>query len=139
LVENGQNKFPYTIKAIDHSEAFRDYSPVFDIVEHFGEHAINDPTIFGYFPEFSSHLDRVVANQVSDQLAGVNVSEIQTIFNRIPKSWKLETKTGEAFISFIVKRAVFIANTLTKMLFPKQSSLLPYKKSCPKKKSEFIA
>ena len=124
LVENGQTKLPYTAKAIDHSEAFRLYDFAFN-PEHFGEQAIYDSTVFGRFPEFDTHLDWEVACQLVDRLLHVDVSVIQSIFEQIPKSWNLSVKTKKVFISFIIKRAAFVAETLVKKLFPGKITLFP--------------
>jgi hypothetical protein len=125
IIENGQSKYPYTAKAIDHSEAFRNYDVTFEPKKHFGDNAINDPKIYGNFPEFMQYLDRDVADQTADRLRQVAVSTIQEIFKSIPKSWKLGTKTATAFVSFIVQRAAFVADTLVKKLFPIKIALFP--------------
>ena len=126
LVENGQTKKPYNVKAIDHSEAFRDLSPEFEPGKHFGERAIRAPAVFGRFPEFDPHLDKDVAYQVADRLARIEVSEVQALFDWIPRSWKLNAKTRKAFVSFIVKRAAFVAETLPPKLFPTKSTLFDH-------------
>ncbi len=123
LVVNGQAKEPYTLKAIDHSEAFRSYLPSFKMEDHFGQQAIDDPKIYGQFPEFTPLLDKEVAGRVSERLASINKTEIQAIFGRIPKSWKLTASAKKAFITFVVKRAAFVAGTLVGKLFPEKITL----------------
>lgn len=116
LVENGQKRKPYTAKAIDYSEAFRVYDEVFDMKNHFGTQAINDDRIFGQLAMFNQYLDPNVAEQVATQLANVNQDEIQLFMGEIPKSWNLNAKMKKAFVSFIVKRANFVAHTLINKL-----------------------
>lgn len=123
LVDDGRTKEPYTIKAIDHAEAFRDFSPTFELDEHFGNNVIDDETIYGNFPEFQSHLDWDVACQVADRLSRIETSEIRDLFKCLPKTWILDAKIKKAFISFIVKRADFLSTTLVKKLFPTQKTL----------------
>ena len=118
LVKNGQHKDSYTITAIDHAEAFREFQPKFEPEKHFGERAINDPAVFGRFPEFDPYLDWKVACRVVGRLMQVNEFEVQELFSRIPRSWALDEEIKKAFISFIVNRAAFVAENLPKKLFP---------------------
>jgi hypothetical protein len=123
LIEERQFSRSYIIKAIDHSEAFRYHSGRLDIVKHFGKQAINDPHVFGLFPEFKQYRNWEVACQLTNRLMQIKESDVQNIFNQIPKSWVLDDKTKKAFIAFIVKRAAFVAENLTKNLFPGKMKL----------------
>jgi hypothetical protein len=118
LVENGQKRKPYTAKSIDYSEAFRDYSEKFDLKNHFGEQAINDPKVFGRLSFFDRHLDPHVAYEVAEQLRKVKADEIQAFLDEMPKSWDMKAKAKKAFVSFIVKRADIVSQTLVNKLFP---------------------
>jgi len=124
LVKNGQHKKTYTVKAFDHAESFREFQPRFEPEKHFGKQAVNDPAVFGLFPEFDPYLDWKVVCQVASRLIQVNEFEVQEIFSRIPRSWILDKETKKAFIAFIVNRATFVAEHLPKKLFPNKIPLL---------------
>ncbi len=123
LRENGRKDRPYDLIAIDHSEAFKNMALRLDPVEHFGEQAVNDPKVFGQFPEFDLFLDRDTAEQISEQLANIDEEGIQSIFEKVPVSWNLDTVTKQDFMSFIVSRTHFVAATLSAKLFSKRPSL----------------
>ena len=123
LVENGQAKEPYFLKVIDHTEAFIGDSLGLELENHFGPAAICDPAIFGRFPEFDHYIDRNTAYRVADRLSGIKSPTVRAIFNRIPESWPLDAQLKKKFISFIVKRAAFVATTLPQVLFPNRTTL----------------
>lgn len=125
LVENGQKKEPYDIKAIDHSEAFKCYDHSLEPEKHFGTPAIEDPKVFGCFPEFVDFLDPNEAYEISRKLCSIGKKDVESILNRIPEPWGMPQTTKDAFCSFIIQRAASVATYLPKKLFPGNIMFLP--------------
>jgi hypothetical protein len=117
LVKNNLTPKTYIVKAIDHSEAFKNYSPTFEPDKHFSQEAIEDNKIFGLFPEFREFLDINVSYNISKRLPEIKRKEVKAILNQIPKSWNLDKETKESLLNFIIKRAKFISKTLASKLF----------------------
>lgn len=125
LVENGQKKEPYDIKAIDHSEAFKCYDHSLEPEKHFGKQAIEDPRVLGCFSEFVEFLDPNEAYGISCKLSSIGKKDVENILNRIPESWGMADATKDAFCGFILQRAAFVATRLPKKLFPENITFLP--------------
>ena len=101
-----------TLKAFDFTHAFtnaRDVTP--SIVQD-----VRDDSVYGLFPEFKDFLDKETAIQMCDKLKSIKEKKIRPILDQIPKEWEINTTTREAWITFLLSRAVFLSENFISMI-----------------------
>lgn len=100
------------LKAFDFTHAFtcgRDITKkiMFDV---------HDESIYGFFPEFRDFIKADIAVQVCNKLKTVKDRHIQPMIDCIPKEWEIDKAAREAWIQFIVSRAVFLSKNFMTMI-----------------------
>jgi len=113
----------FQIKAIDHSEAFRQTQKILTI-ENFSQLSIEDTTIYGLFPEFKSKIVFKAAKEAQKKLELLSRDNIENLIREIPDDWNLNQQMRDMFCSFIFCRARYVADTLCSRLFPNESEML---------------
>lgn len=107
-----------TLKAIDHTHAF---SCGRHLTARMGQiDDVQDQTVFGCFPEFSSLLTREDIGNSTFRLAKMNTMEAATIVGRVPLEWQVEEAVRVAWIKLICERARFVAERIDTWLWPEK-------------------
>jgi hypothetical protein len=92
------------LKAIDFTHAFIEGDVTAKIVQN-----IRDESIYGLFPEFRKYFDKDVAIEICQKLKTIENTQIQSVFDNIPKEWEIDLPVRQAWITFIMERANFIS------------------------------
>ena len=117
-------KNQFTLKAMDFTHAFP--GRLDSTIDN--EKNVNDKGIYGLFPEFVDFLKKDVAIAACAKLRKVRDETVRQYVEAIPGSWNISMDTREAWIQFIVKRAVFVANNFLR-LSKLDRSYLPFEEN----------
>jgi hypothetical protein len=72
------------------------------------------------FPEFRSHIgdDRSTVRQAAEKLQSLERGVVISVVRTIPKEWDVNSGALDALVKFILERAVFVANSIERMIWP---------------------
>lgn len=119
LVNINENEQETTIlKIIDQERAFRFHSLEIDV----SAQAVCDERIFGLFDEFKKVIDIETIKDVSTKLRSFSKNEIEPIFLELPLAWQVDSARASEIIDFILRRALFISETLPEKLLKLSSN-----------------
>lgn len=103
------------LMVIDHSHCF--VEGVLD--DEIGSpHFVNDPRIYGCFPEFSPYLSENSLLQAIGALASIDAATVADIVNSVPLEWGLTQGCRNSWISQIVSRQAWVAGSIVASLVP---------------------
>ncbi len=98
------------LRAIDHTHCFtcgRDLTRRLATLER-----MNDPRVYGRFPEFGQFLDKNVARRAAARLRQVSRKTLSQIVQTIPREWDVSTGARDALASFLLGRAAYVADSI---------------------------
>jgi hypothetical protein len=101
------------LKAIDHTHAFTCGRDLTRRISH----EIRDTTVFGCFPEFESLLDAEHVRSAAARLAQMDSAQAERYVAEVPKEWQVEESVREAWSTFVVDRAAFVAANVSSWLW----------------------
>jgi hypothetical protein len=106
------------LKAFDFTHAFTNGREITNrIIQE-----VKDDSIFGLFPEFKIYLNRSIATNFCKKLKTIKKEQIRSIINSIPQEWDINLSAREAWIEFILGRAIYVANNFIKLLYNSQNT-----------------
>ncbi|WP_236616078.1 HipA family kinase [Rhodopirellula europaea] len=79
---------------------------------------IEDPAIYGLFPEFRNFLDRDVVKEAAAKLLKLDLPTITNIVDAVPDEWIRHPESKDRWKSFIRDRARFVSNHIESKIFP---------------------
>ena len=109
----------FLLKAMDHTHCFSCGREWTKKLAHLDK--TQDSRVFGLFPEFREFLDQDVIIQATGHLKTINVGIVKDFTQIVPKEWDVKKQAMDALIDLIVKRAAFLAESLTSKLFPERT------------------
>jgi hypothetical protein len=110
--------------AIDHTHCFgTSGGELTDRVANIGN--CRDSAVYGLFPEFKEFLDKNIVSQAIEQLTKIDQEAITQILAGIPGEWDVSNKAKTALVSFLLQRAVHVADTLFERLWPQKELDFP--------------
>lgn len=80
------------------------------------EDKIQDPEVYGLFPEFKEFIEDKFITKAAEDLLQINNAVVNRILNTVPNEWKLDQPTVLALKKFIVERAQFVAKEIAPSL-----------------------
>jgi hypothetical protein len=104
------------LKAMDHTHAFTCGRELTSRIGHLDE--IRDTAIFGRFPEFQTLLDLDHVRAASGRMGQMDRATAEQFVAQVPVEWQVAVPVREAWVRFIVDRAVFVAANLVNWLWP---------------------
>jgi hypothetical protein len=106
------------LRAMDHTHCFAFGSALSRKIANID--CIQDPNIYGLFPEFRDFLDKTVVGRCADKLRQVNRQMLVEITQSIPSEWDVNSSAKEALISLLLGRANNVAECIIDRLWPQQ-------------------
>jgi hypothetical protein len=79
---------------------------------------IQDPAVYGNFPEFKKLLNRKFVRDAALKLLEFTAQEMNQIVGTIPDEWVTDAATRTRISEFAMERATFVGNTIERILFP---------------------
>jgi hypothetical protein len=110
------------LKAMDHTHCFtcgRDLTKRVRRVD-----TIEDERVFGDFPAFRRFRDRHQVRQAANRLRTIDRDTVTRITQALPREWDVAKDVQEALVDLIVRRAVFVAESIESKLWPQRE--LPF-------------
>ncbi|MCH7687507.1 MAG: hypothetical protein IH899_12630 [Planctomycetes bacterium] len=115
---------PLELLAIDHTHCFgMSGGELTERVAHIGN--CRDGAVYGLFPEFKRFLDKDVVSQAVEQLGRIDETAVKRIVADIPNQWQVADKAKAALVSFVLQRAVYVADTIFEKLWPQKELEFP--------------
>lgn len=102
------------ILAIDHTHAFTCGRELTRRLANIDE--IQDPTVYGCFPQFQSFLRRDSVEAAASRLAQMDTPQAAAFVGEVPAQWQVQSDVRDAWIRFIVQRAAFVAENVSSWL-----------------------
>jgi len=104
------------IKAYDHTHchfALISASPLTEI-----QGKIDDPAVYGNFPEFSKLIKRELVREAATKLLEFTDVETRRIVETIPDGWLTDPTTRSRIAEFVTGRARYVGDSIERKLFP---------------------
>ena len=120
LSKDGVDNDSFILKAIDHTHCFGSTVDLSPRLAHLDE--IQDPAVYGLFPEFRGLIDRAQIVSAAADLRGLDRSDVEAMVARVPRGWDVNRTTRTAWVRLICERAIFVANNVVEWIYP-QSEL----------------
>jgi hypothetical protein len=116
----------YDLVPIDHSNCFIGDDIAFPIGP-VPEDWVNDPNVYGKFPEFDPYINARNVHSAIDCLATLKRADVVEIVNSVPPEWGLGVYAATALVDLICERAAFVVNSLPARLVdePEIPGLVP--------------
>lgn len=118
LSESFASRGHLMLKAMDHTHCFTCGREPSRRLRHLD--MIHDPRVFGRFPEFTRLLDRRQVAAAIRDLRRMNSVEAAQMTSDVPREWGVPDEAFDALREFLVRRAVFVAETIERRLWPQQ-------------------
>lgn len=109
-------KGQFTLKAYDHTHCQLSQivaSPQVDL-----EGRIEDPEVYGCFPEFKPFLCRSEVKAAVGRLLMIDEATVKLIVAKIPDEWIEDDSARDRLVEFINRRSEFVGGHIESMLFP---------------------
>lgn len=106
----------FLLKAMDHTHCFtcgREWTKKLAHVD-----IMKDGRVFGLFPEFRDFLKRDAVSQASADLKLITSEVVTEMANQIPNEWDVTREALDALVNLVVRRASFVAETITSKIWP---------------------
>jgi hypothetical protein len=111
----------FRLKAMDHTHCFSCGKSWTQALSHIAK--IKEERIFGLFPEFRPFLKRDAVLGTANKMRTIDRTTVIKMVDFIPKDWDVSKGASDALIELILERAIFVAETIEKRIYP-QGSLL---------------
>ena len=79
---------------------------------------IDDPAVYGNFPEFSKLIKREIVREAASKLLEFTDAESWRVVETIPDEWLTDPSTRSRLAKFITGRALYVADSIERRLFP---------------------
>jgi hypothetical protein len=106
------------LRAMDHTHCFDSRPELTRRIAHINR--IQDPNLYGLFPEFREFLDQDVVGRCADRLRQVDHDMLVTIIQTIPSEWDVDRSAKEALVSLLLGRASHVASCIIEKLWPQK-------------------
>ena len=106
------------LRAMDHTHCFAFSNALTKRIAHIDR--IQDPDIYGLFPEFRDLLDKAVVGRCADRLRQVDRDMLVKITQTIPSEWDVDRSSKEALVSLLLGRASYVAGCIIERLWPQK-------------------
>lgn len=103
------------LKAIDHTHAFTCGRALTPRLGHIDD--VQDSTVFGNFPEFSSFLEPEAVESAAARLGAITVAEVARFVESVPRAWDVAPEVRQAWVRLVTGRAKFVAANIGQWLF----------------------
>ena len=104
--------------AMDHTHCFAFGSALSARIAHIDR--IQDPNIYGLFPEFRELLDKTVAHRCVNRLRQMDQDLLDRIAQSIPSEWDVHRRAKEALTSLLLGRSRYVADCIMDRLWPQR-------------------
>jgi hypothetical protein len=118
LSEEGSPKGKLLLRAMDHTHCFAFGTALSKRIAHIDR--IQDPDIYGRFPEFHEFFDKTIVGQCTERLRQVNRQLLDQITQSIPPEWDVQQNPREALKSLLMGRAEYVADCIMDRLWPQK-------------------
>lgn len=103
------------LRVYDHTHC---YFAVIDATNRVPTEKLEDPAVYGLFPEFKGFLDREVIKEAAAKLLELDSELIQSIVDSVPDEWIINSDSRDRWKEFISGRAEFVNKTIERKIFP---------------------
>jgi hypothetical protein len=79
---------------------------------------IDDPAVYGNFPEFSKLVKRQIVREAASKLLEFTDAESWRVVETIPDGWLTDSSTRSRLAEFVTGRARYVADSIERKLFP---------------------
>ena len=79
---------------------------------------IEDPAVYGNFPEFSKLIQRELVREAATKLLEFTDAESRRVVETIPDEWLTDPSTRSRLAEFVTGRALYVADSIERKLFP---------------------
>jgi hypothetical protein len=79
---------------------------------------IDDPAVYGNFPEFSKLIKREIVREAASKLLEFTDAESWRVVEAIPDEWLTDPSTRSRLAEFVTGRALYVADSIEGKLFP---------------------
>lgn len=110
LSEESAPKGKFRVVAMDFSHAVSGGRSL--AKSHLGIDATRDERIYGCFPAFGPYVQLRVVNEFVTRMRGVRKDSVQSVVDRIPRSWGVSAELRPLVVRFVVDRANYLSTTL---------------------------
>lgn len=106
------------LKAMDHTHCFSCGRELKEDLKNIGR--IQDPRVFGLFPEFLDLLKKEDVERAATDLRSFDSSVLGKALNGVPDEWEVSKEALEALGELICRRAKFVADSIVSKIWPQQ-------------------
>jgi hypothetical protein len=110
------------LRAMDHTHCFDSRPELTKRIAHINR--IQDPNVYGLFPEFREFLDKEVVGRCADRLRQASRAMLLQITQTMPAEWDVDRSAREALVSLLLGRARYVADCIIERLWPQKE--LPF-------------
>ncbi|MBB3311779.1 hypothetical protein FHT78_003544 [Rhizobium sp. BK196] len=108
-------KLKYSLVPIDHSNCFIGSDPDFPTMPA-PDIWVNDPAVYGKFPEFDDYITAKATNGALLKLSTLEKPFVVEVVNSVPVEWELNDAARSSLVDFICNRATYVVDTLAARL-----------------------
>ncbi|MCI0361351.1 MAG: hypothetical protein L0211_22945 [Planctomycetaceae bacterium] len=115
LSAEAQQAGKLALRAIDHSHCLlASPTPIVTLNAHELRSAAlrEDPSIYGFFPEFRDFCDLAELDSALADLAAFNAAEAGELVSDLPAQWQVSGDLRQALMDFLVARSQYVADTM---------------------------
>jgi hypothetical protein len=110
------------LRAMDHTHCFDSRPELTKRIARVDR--IQDPNVYGLFPEFRGFLDKAVVGRCADRLRQASHATLSQIAETIPAEWDVDRGSKDALVSLLLGRARYVADCIIERLWPQKE--LPF-------------
>lgn len=117
LSAESQNRGGLILRPIDHTHCLIP-APAVDFTltaaDLLDPAVVEDPGVYGLFPEFRAFVDRGELQQTLVELAAISRGNIESVVAEIPLAWGVSAEVQTALVDFLVRRRQYVVDTIEK-------------------------
>jgi hypothetical protein len=111
------------LKAMDHTHCFTCGRSVSQKVSHIDK--IQDPRVFGCFPEFRKKLNPLDIQNACNDLRALTENDLGDVMIGIPKDWGISCDSTRELVKLLSGRGRYVADTIEEKLWPQREFDFP--------------
>ena len=106
LSGEGASRGKFRLVAMDHTHCFTCGRELAKAIKHIDR--VRDERLYGNFPEFRPYLTHEAVSRYTALLNGIDMQDVQALFQGIPSAWLPQPEIVAALMDFIGARASFV-------------------------------
>jgi hypothetical protein len=106
----------FVLMAIDHTHGFacgRELNRRLGFID-----MLQEPNVYGLFPEFQRHITREHLHQCIQQLRMITPDVVEEAVGQIPGEWQVNNQARHALRTFLYERAQYVVENIETKLWP---------------------